>query len=100
LDPKKVDSVHYFGGTKLKEGEMVEFVKGKRAEYDPTKEANLKKILKAVSAQADLPSQRPKDIADAAEIAEGRELFKAKANNCVRCHRLGEVGEDNHDAPD
>jgi ubiquinol-cytochrome c reductase cytochrome b subunit len=100
LDPAKIDTVHYFGGTKLKNGDMVDFVKNTVADLEGEKKANIPKILAALSAEAGLKSQKALDAGETATIDEGRKLIRAKANKCINCHKFHEAGADNEDAPD
>ena len=89
LDPAKVDSVQYFGGTKFKKGEMVEFVKEDVAEYKPAEKEALTKVIAALSAEAKLEAQRELDQKDAAAIDEGRKLLlDGTTITCADCHRV------------
>ncbi len=94
LDPARVDSAHYFGGTRFKEGKMVRFVKRTVSAFDATHQTNLVRIIKAVSAEAGLPAQRDADASDAAEIAEGRRLIDTEAMRCTECHEFRKPNEN------
>jgi ubiquinol-cytochrome c reductase cytochrome b subunit len=98
LDPERVSSTNYFGATKLRDGKMPKFVKTKVAHYTPEQKAQLQKVIAAVSAEAQLKSQALSDAHDAADIAEGRALFR-DAIGCADCHQLREPDE-NATAPD
>jgi ubiquinol-cytochrome c reductase cytochrome b subunit len=93
LDPAKVDSTNYFGGTKFKTGKMVKFVKKNVAGYTPEEKEQLKKVIAAVSAEAGLKAQKDADAHDAAMIAEGRTLIKS-AMACTDCHQFHSKDED------
>ncbi|EEF57335.1 cytochrome b N-terminal domain-containing protein [Pedosphaera parvula] len=93
LDPARVDSTNYFGGTKFKEGKMVKFVKKKVAGYSPEEKEQLRKVIAAVSADAGLKAQKAIDEHDAANIAEGRTLIKT-AMACTDCHQFHSKDED------
>jgi ubiquinol-cytochrome c reductase cytochrome b subunit len=110
LDPAQIDQAHYFGGTALKDGKMVDQVKDVIAKYDDAKKAMLQSAIKALSAEAALKSQRAADLADAEEIARGRIFLgreftppgggeAQRGLNCVRCHRFHGEGEPGK-APD
>ena len=99
LDPQRVDSPHYFGGTKFKEGKMVKFVKKDVAGFTPEQKEQLRKIIAALSAEAGLKSQRDLDQRDAAVIAEGKTLIATEAMRCTECHQFHKPDED-ASAPD
>jgi ubiquinol-cytochrome c reductase cytochrome b subunit len=91
LDPAKVDSAHYFGGTKFKDGKMVKWVK-KNAD-EPKEQEQLKKIIAALSAEAQLKSQRDADARDADLIKQGAELARGDVA-CTDCHAFGKPDAD------
>jgi ubiquinol-cytochrome c reductase cytochrome b subunit len=93
LDPKKIGDVHYFGGTKFKNGKMAKFLQLKVAKYSPEDKANLEKVIMAVSAEAQLRSQSAMDQRDAAQIKDGAELFKTKLS-CSDCHQFHKEDPD------
>lgn len=98
LSAAHVDGPNYFGNTKHKEGEMIGWVKDNLANLDEAKQAELHKVVMALSAQAKLPAQRAADARDAAAIAEGVELIKNKIG-CVDCHKFQDAGAEGT-APD
>ena len=100
LDPQRVDSLHYFGGSKQKTGKMVKFVKEDVAEFAAEQKAQLKKTIVALSAEAGLKSQRALDERDAAVIAEGKKLLSSTAMSCTDCHKFHTAGTDDPSAPD
>jgi len=87
LNPATVASVHYFGGTKFKDGDMVGFVQDHLKDLAADKQAELKKIIAAVSAEAQLPAQQALDKADAGAIVEGRQILRNDIA-CVDCHQF------------
>ncbi len=91
LDPAKVDSLHYFGGTKFKDGKMVKWVK-KNAD-EPKEQEQLKKVIAALSAEAQLKSQRDADARDIAIIKQGVELARGDVA-CTDCHAFGKPDPD------
>lgn len=93
LDPARVDSMEYFGGTKHKAGKMVRFVKQKVAKYSPEQRQSLDKVIAALSAEAGLKSQRELDAREAAKILEGRTLLSTELN-CTDCHQFRKPDED------
>jgi len=94
LDPAHVGTLDYFGGTKFREGKMVRFVKRDVAQFDSEHKEQLRKVLLAVSAEAQLPSYRELDQRDAALIEEGRRLINQEDMRCTECHVFREYGED------
>ena len=93
LEPERVSTTNYFGGTKFRDGKMCKFVKKDIAAYTPDQKEQLKKVIAAVSAEAKLKSQADTDARDAAMIAEGRGLFK-DAMKCTDCHQFQTKDED------
>jgi ubiquinol-cytochrome c reductase cytochrome b subunit len=92
LDPAKIVSPDYFGAAgDLKEGEMVNWVNDNVPDMDDETRAKLDKVLIALSAEAQLPSQREADAKDAAIIEEGRTLFSEVG--CADCHKFHDEGE-------
>ena len=100
LDPARVDSPHYFGGSKQKTGKMVKFVKEDIAEFDAAQKAQLQKLIIGLSAEAGLKAQSAADTRDAVVIAEGRKLVSSTAMNCTDCHKFHADGTDDPSAPD
>jgi len=93
LDPARVDSPHYFGATKFKEGKMVKWVKKNVTAYTPDQKAQLQKVIMAVSAEAGLRSQNSADRRDAAAIKEGAALLRGDIG-CTECHAFQKPDED------
>ena len=87
LNPATVAGTHYFGGTKFKDDKMVGFVQDTLKNLSADKKAQVDKIIAAVSAEAHLPAQQAADQADAAKIAEGRQLLRTEIS-CVDCHQF------------
>ena len=78
---------------------MVRFVKRDIAGFSPEENAQLQKVIAAVSAEAGLKGQRAMDQADAAIIAEGRTLAAGDTMRCTECHQFRKTDED-ASAPD
>lgn len=98
LDPAKVDSVHYFGATKFKEGKMVTYVKEDVAGFSAEDKQALQKAIAALSAEARLKSQRDLDKRDEGLIEEGTKALIGTRMGCMECHKFHDDGEEN--APD
>ena len=94
MDPKKVASSNYFGGTKFKDGKMVRFVKKDIAALDDGGRQQLQKVIMALSAEAALRSQHSLDRNDTAGIEEGRKLMASETMRCTECHQFRKVDED------
>jgi len=94
LDPARVSSSRYFGATKFADGKMAKFVKKDVAAFGPEQKQQLEKVLAAVSAEAQLRSQRAADSRDVALIEEGRKLFGTEAMRCSECHSFHKKDED------
>jgi ubiquinol-cytochrome c reductase cytochrome b subunit len=94
LDPQQATSSHYFGGTKFKDGKMVKFVQKDIAAFSPEQKQQLEKVVKAISAEAQLPAQAAVEKAEAAAIEEGRALVGSEAMRCSECHQFRKKDED------
>jgi ubiquinol-cytochrome c reductase cytochrome b subunit len=88
LDPAHIVSSNYLGGTKFKDGKMVRFVKRTVSEFNPEQKANLTKVIAAVSAEANLPSQSALDQQERTRIEEGRTLVASEEMRCTECHQF------------
>src|SRR5437899_11178536 len=93
LNPEKVDSRQYFGGTKFKESKMVKFVKKEVPKLMVDQPDKLRMIITALSAEAQLKAQRAGDQKDLELINKGRDLLK-KGSPCVDCHQFQNKDED------
>jgi ubiquinol-cytochrome c reductase cytochrome b subunit len=98
LDPKRVDSPHYYGGTKFKDGKMVSYVKEDVAGFDDALKKELGEAIIALSAEAQLKSQAETDRRDEAIIARGTQSLTGGNLGCMECHKFHEEGEAS--APD
>lgn len=98
LDPERISTTNYFGGTKFKDGKMSKFVKKETANYTAEQKEQLKKVIAAVSAEAQLKSQMTTDQRDSAMITEGLTLLK-DAMKCTDCHQFRAKDEE-ASAPD
>jgi ubiquinol-cytochrome c reductase cytochrome b subunit len=94
LDPTQISSPHYFGATKMADGKMSKFVKKDVAKFSPEQKAQLRKVIMAVSAEAQLPAQSRDETNDAAVIEEGRKLVTTEEMRCTECHKFRNAGED------
>ena len=92
LNPEQIATAHYFGETKFKDGKMVRFVQKDIARYSPEEKTQLEKAIAALSAEAQLKSQRAIDEKDAALIVEGREAIKTL--RCTDCHQFRNTDEE------
>jgi ubiquinol-cytochrome c reductase cytochrome b subunit len=93
MDPKQIEEVKYFGNTAFvkpkdggKKSKMVRLILDDVAAYGTEEKAQLEKIIFAISAEAQLPSQKNADARDAAIIAEGKKLLTDVALDCTDCH--------------
>ncbi len=94
LDPARVATAHYFGGTRFAQGRMVRFVQRDVAGFNEAQRAALAKVIAAVSAEAALPAQAEADARDAELIAEGRDLIRTREMKCTGCHQFRQPDED------
>ena len=94
LDPQKVATPPYFGATAHKAGKMSKFVQSSVAVFTPEKKEQLQKIVAAVSAEAQLKSQRDADQRDDALIKDGREMLADGKLRCTECHQFHKKDEE------
>jgi ubiquinol-cytochrome c reductase cytochrome b subunit len=105
LDPMRISTDQYFGGTALMDSDMHSFVTSDLADLDEDSKKILEKIIIAVSAEAKLPSQAKMDATAASDgsiaagIAAFEEAFVVRSDSCVDCHKIGGIG-DLGSAPD
>ena len=93
LDPERIATPEYFGGTEFARGRMVRMVQSRVAGFTHEEQEDLAKVIKAVSAQAALPYQAEADEADRAEIMEGTALVSSASVGCTECHEFQDVVE-------
>lgn len=92
LDPARVDSPHYFGGTKFKTGKMVKYVKEDIGGFNDDTKKELVAAIAALSAEARLKSQKAIDQRDEALITKGTEALIGTLG-CMDCHKFHDEGE-------
>ena len=103
LHPNPFTSTKFFGNTAhAKKSKMQEFLE---EEFDGIDDAQalrneVDQLIKAISAEAKLPSQVKLDAVDKVDIEAGRELFFEDGFSCVDCHGLGDWNHNDYSAPD
>jgi ubiquinol-cytochrome c reductase cytochrome b subunit len=95
LDPKQVAGPAYFGNTAHKEGDMVSFVTDDLTDADTWKPADVKAVIAALAAEADLPTGG----VSAAVVKRGQRLM-ADTDRCGSCHPYGDNETELGYAPD
>jgi ubiquinol-cytochrome c reductase cytochrome b subunit len=93
IDPAGIERPEYFGNSRLREGKMVKFVKKDVANFSGEQKENLKKVIAALSAEAQLPSQRA-DAAGTPMITQGKTLLMSQDMRCTECHQFHKADED------
>ena len=86
LDPDRVGSLEYFGGTDHARGRMVRVIERRVRTFDEQQKIDFEKILKAISAEAALPRQAAMDASDAEDITEAHSLMAESRFDCQDCH--------------
>jgi len=99
LDPEKVATHLYFGGTKFADGKMVRFVRRTIGKFDASEKESLAKVVAALSAEAQLSGQAELDKREADLIKEGQALIRSETMECADCHAYGKP-DDTATAPD
>jgi quinol-cytochrome oxidoreductase complex cytochrome b subunit/mono/diheme cytochrome c family protein len=86
LDPKQIQTSKYFGDSVFRAGEMVNYVRNVLPDLIETEEdqEELRLLVIALSAEAELPGQKDLDAADAERIKEGRDMMGDFG--CTDCH--------------
>ncbi len=100
MDPAKIATPHYFGGSKFKDGKMVKFVREDVAGFDDAAKKELQNAIIALSAEARLKSQIEMDKRDEGVIALGTKALIGVTLICMDCHKFHEEGEELGTAPD
>jgi ubiquinol-cytochrome c reductase cytochrome b subunit len=99
LTYEKFTSPAYFGNTKHKAGDMASFLKDPEGHTGTAwTQAEFDDVSLALSAEAEVDSQREADKKDAQRIAAGRALI-ADSGRCGQCHRFHGT-EGSGEAPD
>lgn len=93
MDPAQIAGLHFYGGTKFKDGKMVKYVREKVPKYSPAQREQLQQVIQAVSAEAQLPAQAEADLRDAAGIEAGRKALR-ESLGCTDCHAFRRPDED------
>ncbi len=91
LDPQFIASSNCFGGTKLRDGKMVRFVKKTIGNLSASQKSDLEKLVAALSAEAELPYQPA--VTDAS-VLQGRALLDSEPFKCSDCHSFRKPNED------
>lgn len=99
ISPDHIATSNFFGGTRFADGKMVKFVKRTVAGFTAEQKTKFTKVIAAVSAEAQLPSQLEMDKNEAALIEEGRALIHSEEMRCTECHQFRKPDE-NATAPD
>ncbi len=86
LDPKQVDGPHFFGGTGMKEGDMVGFVKESRQKDDGGEIAIDDKAAGQIAAA--LAAEAGAEV-DPEVLRQGRALIE---KTCIDCHKFHDEG--------
>jgi len=87
LDPKQIRTAKYFGNSRFRTGKMAGFVLEDLPAWD-LEDSQMEAIAAALSAEAQLPSQKDADEAAAVLIKEGKQLI---ADICCDCHSYGDA---------
>ena len=95
FDPDRVTRPDYFGATKFKTGKMVKFVQEDIAGFSADDKKLLEIAVVALSAEAQLKSQRDIDRRDEALIAQGTEALIGPRMTCLDCHVFHNKGDAN-----
>jgi len=93
LDPERIVTTNFFGATKHQDGKMVKFVKKDLAKDTEEQRQKVRKVVAALSAEAQLRAQLDADQRDAALIREGRKLIAGEMR-CTECHQFRAKDED------
>ncbi|MDQ6612994.1 MAG: cytochrome b N-terminal domain-containing protein [Gemmatimonadota bacterium] len=96
FDPKEIAGPRHWGGTALKDGDMVSWVQNHVPTATPEQKQDLRNIELALSAEAGLKSQIAVDKRDSALIDAGRVLLR-DPKSCGECHTFHDAGKGSPD---
>ncbi len=99
FDPKVVTTPVVWGGTALKDGDMVSWINDHVTKMSAAEKETLQHTEFALSAEAGLKSQAALDQRDSALIQDGRKLLTTGKGGCAECHKFHDAGKEG-DAPD
>jgi ubiquinol-cytochrome c reductase cytochrome b subunit len=95
MDPQKIETPAYFGNTAFvhpkggaRKSKMVRLITDKVPGYSAEENAQLGRIIAALSAEAALPAQKEADARDVDTITEGKKLLTNDALECTDCHQF------------
>lgn len=101
FDPKEVVGPKHWGGSALKDGDMVAWImEHVTDDMSAGAKDSLNKVQLALSAEAGLKSQAAADIRDSALIAEGRAIMRDTKAGCAECHQVHEFKGETGGGPD
>jgi ubiquinol-cytochrome c reductase cytochrome b subunit len=94
--PSEIVGPKHWGGTALKDGDMVSWVTEHVPDMDSTQKEDLRTIEIALSAEAGLKSQAALDHRDSARIVAGRTMI-GDSKSCGECHLFHGAGKGSPD---
>ena len=96
FDPKQIAGPLHWGGTALKDGDMVAWVMNHIPSATVAQKEDIQHMLIALSAEAQLKSQRAMDKRDTALIAAGTAMLR-DPKGCAECHSFHDAGKGSPD---
>ena len=96
FDPKEIAGPRHWGGTALKDGDMVSWVQNHVPNATPEQREDLRKVELAMSAEAGLKSQVVVDKRDSVLIEAGRVMLR-DSKSCGECHTFHDAGKGSPD---
>lgn len=96
FDPKEIAGPRHWGGTALKDGDMVAWVMNHIPSATVAQKEDIQHMLIALSAEAQLKSQRDMDKRDTALIAAGTVMLRDQ-KGCAECHSFHDAGKGSPD---
>jgi ubiquinol-cytochrome c reductase cytochrome b subunit len=92
FNPEEIVGPRHWGGTALKDGDMVSWVTEHVPAMTPAQKEDLRKVQIALSAEAGLKSQKTLDQRDSLLIAAGQVILRDPKSGCAECHSFHEAG--------
>lgn len=94
LDPARISSTNYFGGTKFADTKMAKFVKKEFSNLSPERKSQLEKVIAALAAEGSESNSATGAVSQVDSFLEGRQLIASTEMRCTECHQFHKTDEE------